>query len=184
MTETNHALSHATQHCFLLFDEIGRGTSTYDGMALAQGILEYIHDDIKCHTLFSTHYHELTDLEHHLKGLKNYHVAAKKQGQTMTFLHVVKPGKSDKSYGVAVASLARLPEKIIQRSQMILKSYEAMHLSQTTDLFTYQENDTKKDIHPVIEKIKNISINHLTPIEALQLLSELIDDVEDQDAEY
>ena len=184
MTETNHALSHATQHSLLLFDEIGRGTSTYDGMALAQGILEYIHDDIKCHTLFSTHYHELTDLEHHLKGLKNYHVAAKKQGQTMTFLHVVKPGKSDKSYGVAVASLARLPEKIIQRSQMILKSYEAMHLSQTTDLFTYQENDTKKDIHPVIEKIKNISINHLTPIEALQLLSELIDDVEDQDAEY
>lgn len=184
MTETNHALSHATKHSLLLFDEIGRGTSTYDGMALAQGILEYIHDDIGCHTLFSTHYHELTDLEHHLKGLKNYHVAAKKQGQTMTFLHVVKPGKSDKSYGVAVASLARLPEKIINRSQMILKSYEAMHISQSTDLFTYQENDTKKEIHPVIEKLKNISINHITPIEALQLLSELIDDVEDQDAEY
>lgn len=184
MTETNHALSHATQHSLLLFDEIGRGTSTYDGMALAQGILEYIHDDIGCHTLFSTHYHELTDLEHHLKGLKNYHVAAKKQGQNMTFLHVVKPGKSDKSYGVAVASLARLPEKIIHRSQMILKSYEAMHISQSTDLFTYQENDTKKEIHPVIEKLKNISINHITPIEALQLLSELIEDVEDQDAEY
>ena len=184
MTETNHALSHATKNSLLLFDEIGRGTSTYDGMALAQGILEYIHDDIGCHTLFSTHYHELTDLEHHLKGLKNYHVAAKKQGQSMTFLHVVKPGKSDKSYGVAVASLARLPEKIIKRSQMILNAYEDMHTRQSTDLFTYQDDAIQVEVHPIIDKLKKMSINHLTPLEALRILSELIDDLEDQDAEY
>jgi len=153
-------------------------------MALAQGILEYIHDDIGCHTLFSTHYHELTDLEHHLKGLKNYHVAAKKQGQSMTFLHVVKPGKSDKSYGVAVASLARLPEKIIKRSQMILKAYEDMHIRQSTDLFTYQDDAIQVEVHPIIEKLKKMSINHLTPLEALRILSEFIDDLEEQDAEY
>ena len=184
MTETNHALMHATKHSLLLFDEIGRGTSTYDGMALAQGILEYIHDDIGCHTLFSTHYHELTDLEHQLKGLKNYHVAAKKQGQIMTFLHVVKPGKSDQSYGVAVASLARLPEKIISRSQMILKSYEAMHIRQSTDLFTYQNQDDSQETHAMIEKIKKININDVTPLQALKLLSELIEEAEEQDVEY
>jgi DNA mismatch repair protein MutS len=184
MTETNHALSHATKDSLLLFDEIGRGTSTYDGMALAQGILEYIHQDIGCHTLFSTHYHELTDLEHHLKGLKNYHVTAKKQGQTMTFLHVVKEGKSDKSYGIAVASLANLPEKIILRSQMILKTYEEMQRAQTTDLFTYQDDENKSEHHPLIKKIKSLNIEKLTPLEALQILSDFQKEAEDDDAEY
>jgi DNA mismatch repair protein MutS len=184
MMETNHALSHATKSSLLLFDEIGRGTSTYDGMALAQGILEFIHNDIGCHTLFSTHYHELTDLEHHLNGLKNYHVAAKKQGQNMTFLHVVKEGKSDKSYGIAVASLANLPEKIIQRSQIILKSYEDMQRTQSTDLFTYQQEGNTPFQHPLIQKIKELKIETMTPLEALQVLSDFQKEAEDDDAEY
>ena len=185
MTETNHALRVATKQSLLLFDEIGRGTSTYDGMALAQGILEYIHDEIKCHTLFSTHYHELTDLEFHLKGLKNYHVAAKKQGQSMTFLHVVKPGKSDQSYGIAVASLAHLPEKIIHRSQVILKSFESMQQQHAHDLFTYQDNSNQIETHDrLLDKIKQLDINAMTPLEALQVLSDIKKDVEDEDAEY
>ncbi|MGB0202974.1 MAG: DNA mismatch repair protein MutS [Acholeplasmataceae bacterium] len=184
MVETNHALQVASKDSLLLFDEIGRGTSTYDGMALAQGILEYIHDDISCHTLFSTHYHEMTQLEHHLKGLENYHVAAKKQTNHMIFLHKVKPGKSDKSYGIAVASLAKIPEKIIERSKIILKSYEAIQQKENTDLFTYQDLKDTSSKSSLIEGIKAIDIDSLTPLEALKKLAEIQSKLEDDDGEY
>jgi DNA mismatch repair protein MutS len=184
MVETNHALQVATKDSLLLFDEIGRGTSTYDGMALAQGILEYIHDDIACHTLFSTHYHELTQLEHHLNGLENYHVTAKKQSNLMIFLHTVKPGKSDKSYGVAVASLANIPEKIIARSKIILKSYEAIQQKENRDLFTYQELKDNTSKSSLINEIKAIDIDVLTPLEALKKLAEIQSKLEDDDGEY
>jgi len=184
MVETNHALQVATKNSLLLFDEIGRGTSTYDGMALAQGILEYIHDDIRCHTLFSTHYHELTHLEHHLKGLENYHVAAKKQSHHMIFLHTVKKGRSDKSYGVAVASLAKLPSKIIERSKIILKSYEIIQQKENRDLFTYQDTKETASISTFIDDIKEIDIDSLTPLEALKVLADIQSKLEDEDGEY
>ena len=118
------AISRATKNSLILFDELGRGTATYDGMSLAQAILEYIHDKIKAKTMFSTHYHELTVLEKDLKHLKNVHVSAIEEHGTITFLHKVKQGAVDKSYGIHVAGLAHLPESLIKRADEILNVYE------------------------------------------------------------
>src|SRR5690606_15726350 len=110
MVEANEALTKATDESLILFDEIGRGTATFDGMALAQGMIEYIHDHIKSQMLFSTHYHELTKLEGVLSNVTNLHVRAKEEKDHMVFLHQVERGASDKSYGIQVAALAHLPE--------------------------------------------------------------------------
>lgn len=124
MLETKHAVSKATKQSLILLDEIGRGTSTYDGMSLAQAIMEYIHDVIGAKTLFSTHYHELTTLEAELPRLKNVHVSAKEENGTVVFLHKVIEGAADRSYGIYVAELAELPPKLIERAKMILKEFE------------------------------------------------------------
>ena len=124
MNEANNAISNATSNSLVLFDELGRGTATFDGMALAQSIIEYIHDNIKCKTLFSTHYHELTDLENNLKNLKNIHVSAVEDDGNITFLHKIKNGSIDKSYGIHVAKLANLPDSLIKRANQILNVYE------------------------------------------------------------
>ena len=120
MNEANHAITNATEKSLILFDELGRGTATFDGMALAQAIIEYIHNEVKCKTMFSTHYHELTDLENNLKNLKNIHVSAHEENETITFLHKIKEGSIDKSYGIHVARLANLPEdanKILAKAE-------------------------------------------------------------------
>ena len=124
MKEANYAISEATENSLILFDELGRGTATYDGISLAQAILEYLHDKIKAKTMFSTHYHELTALEKDLKHLKNVHVSAIEENGKVTFLHKVKPGAVDKSYGIHVASLAKLPSSLIDRASDILNVYE------------------------------------------------------------
>jgi len=124
MLETKHAVSKATRNSLILLDEIGRGTSTYDGMSLAQAIIEYIHDDIGAKTLFSTHYHELTTLEAALPRLKNVHVSAKEEDGAVVFLHKVIDGAADRSYGIYVAELAELPEKLIARAKTILAKFE------------------------------------------------------------
>ena len=116
---------HATKNSLILFDEIGRGTSTYDGMALAQAIIEFVHDHIGAKTLFSTHYHELTVLESQLSELKNVHVRAEEHEGTVVFLHQIKEGAADKSYGIHVAQLAELPDAIIDRAQTILTELES-----------------------------------------------------------
>jgi DNA mismatch repair protein MutS len=174
MTETNDALRHATSKSLLIFDEIGRGTSTYDGMALAHGILEYIHEVIGCHTLFSTHYHELTSLEHVLPRLNNIHVKAKLQKGSMIFLHQIEPGKSDRSYGIQVAALAQLPEAIIKRSAIILKDYESKQSTLHTDLFNFSDTRNESDqveiTSPILEALKQLDIHHVTPMEALRLI--------------
>ena len=123
MKEANYAISEATENSLILFDELGRGTATYDGMSLAQAILEYLHDKIKAKTMFSTHYHELTALEKDLKHLKNVHVSAIEENGKVTFLHKVKMGAVDKSYGIHVASLAKLPNSLIERASDILNVY-------------------------------------------------------------
>ena len=124
MKEANMAISRATKNSLILFDELGRGTATYDGMSLAQAILEYIHDNIGAKTLFSTHYHELTLLSSNLSHLKNVHVSAIEEDGKLTFLHKIKNGSVDKSYGINVASLANLPKSLIKRAEEILEVYE------------------------------------------------------------
>lgn len=124
MLETKHAVTKATRNSLILLDEIGRGTSTYDGMSLAQAIIEYIHDEIGAKTLFSTHYHELTTLEVELPRLKNVHVSAKEEDGAVVFLHKVIDGAADRSYGIYVAQLADLPEKLIARAKVILEKFE------------------------------------------------------------
>lgn len=125
MLESQHAITNATEKSLLLFDEIGRGTSTYDGMALAQSMMEFIHNKIGANTLFSTHYHELTDLENDLNRLQNVHVSAMEQDGKVVFLHKVKKGPADKSYGIHVAELAELPAEIISRARILLEEFEA-----------------------------------------------------------
>ncbi|MGG0657796.1 DNA mismatch repair protein MutS [Rummeliibacillus pycnus] len=131
MLESQHAITNATANSLLLFDEIGRGTSTYDGMALAQSMMEYIHNKIGANTLFSTHYHELTALENELDRLQNVHVSATEQDGKVVFLHKVKKGPADKSYGIHVAELAELPKPIIDRARVLLSEFEATDVEPT-----------------------------------------------------
>ena len=125
MMESQYAIANATENSLLLFDEIGRGTSTYDGMSLAQAMMEFIHDEIGANTLFSTHYHELTKLDMELERLVNVHVAAMEQEGRVVFLHKVMAGPADKSYGIHVAQLADLPETIVVRAKELLEAFES-----------------------------------------------------------
>src|SRR5699024_8711305 len=139
MLEAKHAITHATENSLILLDEIGRGTSTYDGMAIAQAIVEYIHDHIQAKTLFSTHYHELTALEESLKHLKNIHVRAEEFEGEVVFLHQIKDGAADESYGIHVAKLADLPDPLIDRAEVILEQLETNDEPQQSVLYDYTE---------------------------------------------
>lgn len=182
MLETNDAIKHATDQSLLIFDEIGRGTATYDGMALAQAIIEYVHEKIKCITLFSTHYHELTVLETSLKRLKNIHVMAAEEKRTIVFLHKIKEGPTDKSYGINVAELAKLPKPLIRRAEEILNHLEK-DKKQTAllNLFNFDEVDDLTYVslkeETVLNELKDLNINELSPIEALLLLKKLQEDL-------
>lgn len=175
MKEANNAISNATQNSLVLFDELGRGTATFDGMALAQAIIEYIHDHIKCKTLFSTHYHELTDLENNLHNLKNIHVSAHEENGEITFLHKIKLGSVDKSYGIHVAKLANLPDKLIRRASSILKVYESKEEKRDIKIQESLPLDELCEEHKseVEEKLKDIDPLNITPMGALNLLCEL-----------
>ncbi len=177
MTEVNNALKLATKNSLILFDEIGRGTATYDGMALAQAVIEYVHEKIGAITLFSTHYHELTVLDKTLKRLKNIHVSAKDDKNTLVFLHKVVDGPTDKSYGINVAKLAHLPNQVINRAQAILN-----HLEETKgkteiemDLFNFDSDEKVevKETPEVIQILNDINADDLSPREALSLIYEL-----------
>lgn len=174
MLESQYAITHATERSLLLFDEIGRGTSTYDGMALAQSMIEYIHEKIGANTLFSTHYHELTALDQSLDRLSNVHVAAMEQSGKVVFLHKVKHGPADKSYGIHVAELANLPQQILSRARELLKTFEQEKAQQTQhieQLSFFDERDT--DTEEVIQAIVDAGIATMTPLEALQMLNDL-----------
>ena len=185
MKEANAAISEATENSLILFDELGRGTATYDGMSLAQAILEYIHDKIKAKTMFSTHYHELTFLEKDLKQLKNVHVSAIEEKGTVTFLHKVKPGAVDKSYGIHVASLAKLPTSLIDRANDILNVYEKKSNKKETftqtSLFEFSEEEAVDKKSKVEEKIEKINPLEMTPMEALNFLYELKKEIKEKD---
>lgn len=175
MEEANYAIANATDKSLILFDELGRGTATYDGMSLAEAILEYIHNNIKAKTMFSTHYHELTNLEKKLKHLKNVHVSAVEEDSKITFLHKIKNGSVDKSYGIHVASLANLPKELIDNATKILNQYEnkktkVSNFEQTT---LFEEKELDKEENKLEEKLKEIDPLYLTPIDALNLIFEL-----------
>lgn len=174
MKEANYAISQATRHSLILFDELGRGTATYDGMALAQAIIEYIHNHIHAKTLFSTHYHELTSLDQTLPKLKNIHVSAYEEEGNLVFLHKIKEGSVDKSYGIHVAKLANLPDTLIHRANEILNLYETKEkkttriVQETLPLEFVTEEESK-----VEKRLQEIEPLNMTPMEALTVLFEL-----------
>lgn len=173
MMEASRAIRFATPNSLILFDELGRGTATFDGMSLAEAILEYVANKIKCKTLFSTHYHELTDMEKTLPNLKNKHVSAVEENGVLTFLHKVKDGSVDKSYGINVAKLAGLPDEVIERASAILKVYENNEKKKDTIIQTSLPLNFEEKKSIVEEEIKKIDILNITPIEAINILSKL-----------
>ncbi|WP_195936221.1 DNA mismatch repair protein MutS [Lactococcus lactis] len=178
MSEANHAIQKASSRSLIIFDELGRGTATYDGMALAQAIIEYVHDHIGAKTLFATHYHELTDLDEALDHLDNVHVATLEQNGNVTFLHKITEGPADKSYGIHVAKIAGLPQPLLERADLILQKLENKPLSakkvadeqEQLSLFDFAENSSE-----IIEKIKRQNVDNMTAREALNFLWELKD---------
>lgn len=174
MLEARNAIINATKNSLILFDELGRGTATYDGMALAQAILEYVSKHIKCKTLFSTHYHELTALEESLPNLKNVHVSAQEENGKLIFLHKVKNGPVDKSYGIHVAKLANMPDELIKRADEILNVYEnnpeIIKENKQLSMDFLVENDT---IDVLRDRLDQIDPLQVTPMEAINLLYEL-----------
>ena len=188
MTETAALLIQSTNRSLIILDEVGRGTSTYDGMAIARAVVEYIHNEprLGCRTLFATHYHELTELEQTLPRVKNYHMAAVEQDQGVVFLHELRRGGADRSYGIHVAELAGIPRPVIRRAGELLADLErqpardvespmaprdAQHSTPASrpaqlGLFDAAPN-------PLIEMLRRLNVNELTPIEALTKLYEL-----------
>ena len=183
MTEVAELLKNATAHSLLILDEIGRGTSTYDGMAIARSVLEYCADRKKlgAKTLFATHYHELTALEGQIPGVKNYNIAAKKRGNDVIFLRRIVRGGADQSYGVEVAKLAGVPDRVIRRAREILQDLEGQHWRPAPSPPDSREESqlslTDLGGQTVLKKLRMTDINVLSPIEALNLLAELKQDL-------
>jgi len=181
MTETAAILHTATARSLILLDEVGRGTSTYDGLAIAWAAIEYVHARTRAKTLFATHYFELTELADQLSGVKNYHVSVKETGGGIVFLRKVEPGAADRSYGIEVAKLAGLPNEVTERAREVLAEHESAERRLTGQL----ANDESRPApaaqltiftpisQPVLEKLREVDLNQLTPLEALNLLAEL-----------
>lgn len=175
MVETANILNNATPRSFLVLDEIGRGTSTYDGLSIAWAVVEYIHNapSLRARTLFATHYHELTKLSETLPNLKNYNVAVSENDGNVIFLHKIIPGASDRSYGIHVGQIAGLPRPVINRANEILGRLEAESSS---------PNQVREDAgiqmalfpetNPIIDALAKVDVNVLSPIEAINLLYE------------
>jgi DNA mismatch repair protein MutS len=173
MVETANILHHASPRSLLILDEIGRGTSTYDGVSIAWAVVEYIHNHpkLKSRTFFATHYHELTQISQVLPGVRNYNVAVSEADGQVVFLHKIVPGGADRSYGIHVGQLAGLPGPIIQRATEILNNLEATSgKASDNETFPAQQLALFPDISPLIEDFKKLDINTLAPIEALNIL--------------
>ena len=178
MSEVAEILKNATKHSLLILDEIGRGTSTFDGMSIARAVLEYVADKktLGAKALFSTHYHELTSMENELQGVKNYNVAVKKRGDDITFLRRIIPGEADGSYGIEVAKLSGIPESVIRRAKQILKKTEeegvvTYRTVENPDMQLPLEMQGAQDI---LHELQTVDVNTLTPIEAMQTLFEMV----------
>jgi len=183
MTETARILNTATKRSLVILDEIGRGTSTYDGISLAWAVVEYLHEHVGCRTLFATHYHELTDLEQSLDRVKNLNVAVREWEDDVVFLYKIVEGAADKSYGIHVARLAGVPRQVLQRSKDILAQLEDEHLDADgrPKIALRPERRRTGDIqltlfgpadHPLLDEVRGVDLNQTTPLEALQLIKQ------------
>ena len=183
MNEVSTILKNATDKSLIILDEIGRGTSTFDGMSIARAVLEYVVKKIGAKTLFATHYHELTAMEGMLKGVNNYSIAVKKRGDDITFLRRIVHGGADQSFGIEVAKLAGVPSAVTRRAKAILKELEANKIEidfkaeeaveeEPTD-DEIQFNFKAKSTDEILELLKATDVNTLTPIEAMQTLYDL-----------
>ena len=186
MTETARILNTASSRSLVILDEIGRGTSTYDGVSLAWAIVEYLHDQIGCRSLFATHYHELTALESDLGGVSNYNVSVREWEEKIVFLHKIVPGSADKSYGIHVSRLAGVPAWVNRRAEQILQRLETSNdVEQNREAIKAGGDQDQGGIqmtlfeadHPLLERIRTLEPNHLTPIAALEMLQEFKDEV-------
>ncbi len=180
MSETANILHHATDRSLVILDEIGRGTSTYDGLSIAWAVLEYLHATRGCRplTLFATHYHELAELEGALARVKNFNVAVHEEAGEITFLYQVVPGHTDHSYGIYAAQLAGLPPEAIRRAEEILFQLECGH-APAADAAPAREREYQLTLfdmgsHPVLDRLRAIDPNTLTPLDALRILDELV----------
>lgn len=187
MTETAVILNTATSRSLVILDEIGRGTATYDGLALAWAVIEYLHERIGAWTLFATHYHELTELEERLEGVRNLHVSVKESGDQVIFLRKVLPGSADKSYGIEVARLAALPGAVIERAREILQLHEKSEHEVSEELNPPRRKAGEPALqirlfepvgYQIAEKIRALDIDNLRPVEALKLLAELKEELQ------
>ncbi|MBX6330915.1 MAG: DNA mismatch repair protein MutS [Gemmatimonadaceae bacterium] len=191
MAETSAILHTATARSLVLLDEIGRGTSTYDGVSIAWSVSEHLHDRIGCKTVFATHYHELTQLADELVACRNYNVAVREVGDQVLFLHTLQPGGADRSYGIEVGRLAGLPEAVLRRAREVLHLLEGGHLVQgPRGGAGARAPDRGAQLtlfaaagHPVVERLREVDPNQLTPMQALQLVAELVDEVEREGAQ-
>jgi DNA mismatch repair protein MutS len=192
MTETARILNTATPRSLVILDEIGRGTSTYDGVSLAWAIIEHLHDRIGCRTLFATHYHELTDLESSLPGIKNLNVAVKEWEENIAFLHKIVDGAADKSYGIHVARLAGIPPEVNERAKQILAQLEAEHLDAEgrPKIAAKPKRRRGGDIqltlfgtveHPLMDEIRKLDLNQLAPMQAFQRMQQWQDQLAAED---
>ena len=179
MTETARILNSATKHSLVILDEIGRGTSTYDGISLAWAVTEYLHDCLGSRTMFATHYHELTELTQTLQHAANWNVAVREVDDGIVFLHKIVPGPADKSYGIHVARLAGVPAAVVERSRVILQTLEADHLDDSGRPKVPPRSTRKQknrqlslfhDQHPLLDELRDLKIEELTPLEALEEL--------------
>ncbi len=187
MTETARILNTATERSLVILDEIGRGTSTYDGISLAWAITEYLHDQIRCRTLFATHYHELTELSQTLQQVANWNVAVHEQEGDVIFLHKIVPGAADRSYGIHVARIAGVPREVISRAGVILDTLESDHhdasgrptvpARETTRSDSRQLSLFGPEHHPLLDELKGLNLDSMTPLEAMQQLARLRDQV-------
>jgi DNA mismatch repair protein MutS len=186
MTETANILNNATDRSLIILDEVGRGTSTYDGLSLAWAVTEHIATKIKCRTLFATHYHELTELAELFTNIKNCNVSVREWMDEVVFLHKILPGGTDKSYGIHVARLAGIPKSILERAKEILQELESTFQKEATGehLSRHKTKEADKDSlfvekhKSVLEKLSSIDVNNLTPIEAINLLNQIKDEMD------
>jgi DNA mismatch repair protein MutS len=187
MTETAVILNTATKRSLIVLDEIGRGTATYDGLALAWAVIEHVHKSIRAKTLFATHYHELTELAEQLEGVRNLHVSVKESGDQIVFLRKVEPGRADRSYGIEVARLAALPMSVIERAREILALHEVTGHEVTEELAPVPRSTTPVQIqmfepvnYQIAARIRGLDLNNIRPIDALRILAELQDELKGQ----
>jgi DNA mismatch repair protein MutS len=181
MVETAYILAHATPRSLIVLDEVGRGTSTYDGMALARAVVEYLHNNprLDARTLFATHYHELTELERYLPRVRNMNMAVAEEGDKVIFTHKVIPGGADRSYGVHVAQLAGMPRAVVNRANEILSELEELQAEQRERVRQKFRSAARQLAlfsaapHPVIELLQGLKVEELSPLEAINKLYEM-----------